>query len=89
MTDDAAARLVNDELIRSYQLAFGQPLAQPALLDLMRYCNFRVPLNNDTMQIEEGKRRVFLRIIAMMKLTEAQLFSLYSGRGLKPGDIDD
>ena len=78
MTADET-RSANEELQRSYRLAFGQPLAQSALADLMRFCCFRRPIETAT---DEGKRQVFLRIVNMMHLTDQQLYALYGGRAL-------
>ena len=70
----------NDELIKSYRLTFRSPLARLCVDDLMAYCGFRVPLDNENMHIAEGKRRVFLRILQFSQLTPEQVLRLFAGQ---------
>lgn len=65
------------DLTRAYRLFFNAPDGAAILQDLMRFCNFRKEVSSD---IDEGKRRVFLRILEMSQLTDEQLVALYAGR---------
>lgn len=63
--------------VRAYRLFFNSPEGLQVALDLMKFCSFRTPAET---QIDEGKRRVFLRILQMSQLSDEQLLSLYAGR---------
>lgn len=67
----------NAQLISDYRACFGSPAGQRVLGDLMKFSHFRVPIDNQT---GEGMRRVFLRIVNMVALSDEQLLLLY-GKG--------
>jgi hypothetical protein len=66
----------NDDLIKAYNLTFNSPSGQVVLLDLMGYGRFRAPIADP---IDEGKRRVILRIVNFISLTKEQLLVAYRG----------
>lgn len=76
-------KAANDELMRSYRLCFGGPGGRPVMNDLMKFCKFRVHAENE---IEEGMRRVFLRIINLVNLTDEQLYQFYAGHDVGEED---
>lgn len=80
MTHDEVAA-ANELLVRAYRLTFNSQAGQEVLLDLMKFCRFRAPLN-EPMQIDEGKRQVFLRIENFLTLTPEELQRLISGQRL-------
>jgi len=67
----------NEELLRAYQLTFNSPAGQAVLLDLVSFCKFRVPIDN---QVDEGKRQVALRIMNLSLLSPEQLQAAYRGK---------
>jgi hypothetical protein len=67
----------NEELLRAYRLTFNSPAGQTVLIDLMKFCKFRVPIDD---RLDEGKRQAFLRIENFLNLTPEQLASLYRGQ---------
>lgn len=67
----------DQDLVRAYRLFFNSPTGEAIVRDLMRFCNFRKEVTCD---IDEGKRRVFLRILEMSQLADEQLVALYAGR---------
>ncbi len=71
------ANAANEELIKAYRVTFKTPWAHPVMMDLMAFCHFRTPADN---QIEEGMRRVFLRIVQFTQLEPEQLLRLYAGQ---------
>lgn len=76
MSDEVDAK--NEELIRAYRQTFNTPAGQIVFLDLMKFCKFRVPIDD---RLDEGKRQAFLRIESFLALTPEQLHSLYRGQG--------
>lgn len=74
-----------EDLVRSYRVLFASPAGQAVMLDLMKFCKFRVPVDS---QIDEGQRRVFLRIMSMSMLTDQQLAQLYRGQAPRLEDED-
>jgi hypothetical protein len=70
----------NEALSKAYLLTFRTPWGQKVMLDLMKFCNFRVDLPDDNMEIEEGKRRVFLRIQSFLSFTPEELGRLFAGQ---------
>ena len=85
MSDDVTG--LNDELVRAYRLCFSGPAGQAVFVDLMKFCKFRVAIEN---QSDEGQRRVFLRIMSFLSFDREQLENLFRGHlNLKPGDSDD
>lgn len=79
----AEIQAANEELIKAYRQCFGSPAGKVVMADLIAFCRFR---REATTPIEEGQRRVFLRIINMVCLTDEQLQSVYGGRDI--GNID-
>ena len=81
MTPEEVA-IENDQLQRAYRMTFRQPWAQPVLLDLMKFCSFRIPLPDESLEIAEGKRRAFLRIVQFLELRPEQLLQLFAGQSI-------
>lgn len=75
----------NAGLLQAYSY-FKSPEARPLLDDLMRFCCFRKPVET---QVEEGMRRVFLRIVNLSRLSDAQLYSLYAGASITQTGDDE
>ena len=71
----------NDYLIQAYRALFTTPGGHVVLNDLMKFCNFRIPVNDP---IEEGKRRVFLRIVEFMSFEPDEIMRIYAGRTANP-----
>lgn len=71
----------NEGIVRAYRVTFGSPSGQEVMQDLMKFCSFRIPIENER---DEGKRQVFLRIMNFLALTPEQLIAIYSGRHLWP-----
>lgn len=67
----------DEQLIRAYRLTFNSAAGQEVLLDLMKFCKYRTDAEG---QIDEGKRRAFLRIMHFVSLTPEQLISLHRGQ---------
>lgn len=82
MSDEKLAA-VSEELLRAYRVTFGAPDGQIVLRDLMKFCGFRAPINDE---IGEGMRRVFLRCVNFTELDDEQILALYAGRHVKTGD---
>ncbi len=78
MTRDEAFA-ANEALVRAYRLTFNSLSGQEVLIDLMKFCRFRAPLNEPIM-LDEGKRQVFLRIESFLALTPEELERLFAGR---------
>lgn len=78
MTQEEVAA-ANELLLRAYRLTFSSIHGQEVLVDLMKFCRFRTPLQ-EPMQIDEGKRQVFLRIEGFLSLSPEELQRLISGR---------
>lgn len=74
---DATDKL--DELQRAYRIVFSSESGQIVMNDMMKFCCFRKDADGE---IDEGKRRAFLRIVNMSNLTDDQLYALYIGRNL-------
>lgn len=77
-------KAANEDLIRAYRQCFGSPAGKAVMVDMMKYCCFRKEAEN---QIDEGKRRAFLRIINLTNLTDDQLYGLYAGHDI--GEEED
>lgn len=73
----------NEALIGAYRQCFGSPAGKIVMNDLMKFCRFRTDARNE---IEEGQRRVFLRIVNLTSLTAEHLLAVYAGRDI--GDIN-
>jgi hypothetical protein len=75
---DSFARLLRRRHL--YRFTFGTPEGQVVLRDLMRFCGVRqnsyVPGDPTTTAFNEGKRRVAIRIGAIMNLSDAELMRL-------------
>lgn len=67
----------DQDLVRAYRLFFSSPDGLAVAMDLMKFCHFRKDAET---QIDEGKRRVFLRILQLSQLSDEQLLALYAGR---------
>lgn len=65
------------DLIRAYRLFFNSPAGMAVAMDLMKFCKFRSDVASE---VDEGKRRVFLRILQFSQLSDDQLFALFAGR---------
>lgn len=77
----------DQDLVRAYRLFFSSPPGDAVLRDLMKFCNFRKDVSNE---IDEGKRRVFLRILTFSQCSDEQIMALFAGRDvMKPGDDDE
>ena len=65
---------------RAYRAAFDNPEGRKVLADLRRFCRASVPtadVNNvHTTYLLEGRREVWLRIMAHLQLTEEDVFKL-------------
>ena len=65
---------------RAYRATFNNPQGRKVLADLRRFCRASVPtadVNNvHTTYLLEGRREVFLRIIAHLHLTEDDVMTL-------------
>ena len=65
---------------RAYRATFNNPEGRKVLADLRRFCRASVPtadVNNvQTTYLLEGRREVFLRIIAHLHLTEDDVINL-------------
>lgn len=85
MTEDEI-RAANEDLAKAYLLTFRTPWGQKVLLDLMKFCNFRIPLPRDDRDVEEGKRQVFLRIESFLNFTPEELGRLFAGQPIPTGD---
>lgn len=76
MTEDEI-KAANEELKRAYDLTFNSPSGQIVLLDLISFCKFRADIDTP---IDEGKRRVALRIVNFTLLTPEQLQAAYRAK---------
>ncbi len=78
----------NEALIGAYRQCFNSPAGQIVLLDLMKFCKFRVPCTD---QIDEGKRQAFLRIENFLALSPEQIHALFRGQmsAQQTGDDDE
>ena len=65
------------DLVRAYRLFFNSPDGLAVAMDLMKFCKFRSDVSSD---VEEGMRRVFLRILRLSQLSDDQLIALFAGR---------
>ena len=65
---------------RAYRATFNNPQGKKVLADLRRFCRASVPtadVNNvHTTYLLEGRREVWLRIMAHLQLTEEDVFKL-------------
>jgi hypothetical protein len=88
MTDEEVAAH-NDEMLRIYQLTFGPPWGQKVLLDLMKQCHFRVPLDSsdpNALLVAEGERRVFCYILGFFNMTLPKVNKLFAGQPIPTGE---
>lgn len=64
----------------AYKMAFQSEYGQRVLADLKRFCYANQPTadpdNEKVTYIREGRREVWLRIMAYLNLTEAQIHSM-------------
>jgi hypothetical protein len=64
----------------AYRNTFNNPEGRKVLADLRRFCRATLPtadVNNvHTTYLQEGRREVFLRIMAHLQLTEEDVFKL-------------
>lgn len=74
------------EIAADYRACFGSPAGQRVLVDLMRFTRYRRPLDGENLYMAEGSRRVMLRIIDMIALTDEQLLYLHGGNRMYLGD---
>lgn len=69
---------------RAYLRAFGNYAGQAVLIDLARFCRAAetcvIAGDHDRTLILEGRREVFLRIQAHLRLQPEQLYALYAGQ---------
>ena len=66
----------------AYRATFKGPLAETVLADLARFCRAHQSTflpDARAHAVLEGRREVFLRIQNHLKLTDEQLWELYSG----------
>lgn len=66
----------------AYRATFKGPLADTVLMDLARFCRAHQSTflpDARAHAVLEGRREVFLRIQNHLKLTDEQLWELYSG----------
>jgi hypothetical protein len=91
MTDLTAEeiRAENEALSKAYLLTFRTPWGQKVMLDLMKFCNFRISLPIDDRDTEEGKRQVFLRIQNFLSFTPEELGRLFAGQPIPTGTNPD
>lgn len=77
---------------QNFQLACGQPAMQEMLMDLATFCRANetcvIPGDGDRTLVLEGRREVWLRIQQHLNLTSQQLFVLYTGKQINPGELD-
>lgn len=63
-----------------YKKTFSGPDGQKVLADLRRFCRATVPTadvdNPNTTYLLEGRREVYLRIMAHLNLTDEQVYEL-------------
>lgn len=76
----------DQDLVTAYRLFFNSDRGQAVARDLMKFCCFRKPVDN---QIDEGKRQVFLRILTLSQLPDEALFSFFAGRPIPMEQNDD
>lgn len=76
----------DQDTLLAYRMMFSSPTGITVMNDLMAFCNFRKEVQSD---IDEGKRRVFLRILELSQLTDDQLIALYAGRLMTMERQDD
>jgi hypothetical protein len=72
----------------AYQITFRGPVAEKVLRDLARFCRAHESTANPNTHIAarlDGRREVWLRIQAHLKLSPDKLWELYSGRPTNPG----
>lgn len=76
----------NEELVRSYRLAFGSPAGQEVLRDLIIFCRPNYTTFGDPqlpMKILEGRRQVFLHIQNRVSLEPGELVLLARGHSIR------
>jgi hypothetical protein len=93
MTEEEQRRLqAQQENMRAYKFAFGNPAGQAVLKDLAGFCHAAdttasarrtLPIDKDRMLILEGRRQVFLMIQRKIALTAEQVFELATGRSVE------
>ena len=66
---------ITEELLIAYRLFFSSPHGRLILLDLMKFCKYRVAAEG---QIDEGKRQAFLHILERSQLPDEHFIVLYS-----------
>lgn len=72
----------------AYRTTFKGPVAEVVLQDLAKFCRaHQSTFHADPRAhaVAEGRREVFLRIAHHLKLTDEQLWALYSGLPTKEG----
>lgn len=74
-----------EDLVRAYRLVFNSPHGRVVLMDLMKFSKFRTDVKSD---VDEGQRRVFLRILNFSQLTDEQLIRLYVGQQIQIGETE-
>lgn len=91
MTDEEAF-IHNEKMIRDYRLTFGSQWGQTVLIDLMKYCHFRAPIEStdaNALLIAEGERRVFCYILSFFNMTLPKVNKLFAGQPIPMQEIDD
>ncbi len=65
---------------RAYKAAFNNPEGRKVLADLRRFCRATLPTADENnvhiTYIREGRREVWLRIMAHLQLTDEDVFKL-------------
>ena len=86
--DDETVESANDELVRSYRLAFGSPAGQRVLHDLVKFCRAaQTTYEADIpMLLLEGRRQVWLVIQNYMNLTPQEIVQLARGQAIRLGE---
>jgi hypothetical protein len=87
-SDPEAVFLQNEELARAYRLCFGSPAGQAVLKDLAPFCRAILTTREPDMPMEllEGRRQVYLRIMNIMNLTPEEIRSISLGFPTRQGD---
>lgn len=72
---------------RAYCLALKTPAGMEVLADLAKFCRANSPTFDADPRLhalQEGRREVWLRIQNHLRLTEDQLYAIYTGRIFDP-----
>lgn len=79
-------------LRRAFRSVFGSYAGQAVLIDLAKFCRahettYHPTQDRRTQEILEGRRQVWIRIQDHMRLSQEQLFTIYSGQNF-PAELE-